>query len=57
MSPEEQADFLHAAFEVWWTLDGQGTCDREAAFAAFVAGFLAADNLLHQLAEGEEIHG
>ena len=57
MTLDEQATFLHAAFEVWWTLDGQGTCDREAAFAAFVAGFLAADNLLHQLAEGEEIHG
>ena len=50
MDLKRQADFLQAAFDAWWELDGRGTADREAVFRAFVAGFLSADSLLSQLA-------
>ena len=53
MTTEEQANFLHAAFDVFYMIDGQGTCARQAAFAAFLAGFLSAAALLHQLAEAD----
>ena len=54
MDLERQADFLQAAFDAWWELDGRGTADRGAVFRAFVAGFLSADSLLSQLAEEED---
>ena len=54
MDLERQADFLQAAFDAWWDLDGRGTAEREAVFLAFVAGFLSADSLLCQLAEEED---
>ena len=53
MDIDRQADFLMAAFDIWWALDGHpGDPGRRAlALAAFAAGLLATDSLLTHMAE------
>ena len=57
MDIDGQADFLMAAFAVWWDLDGirlWGGPGRPLALAAFSAGILATDSLLTLMGEAAE---
>jgi len=53
MDIDRQADFLLAAFDVWWDLELKGHLDdskgRALALAAFAAGILATDSLLMRM--------
>ena len=54
MDIDRQADFLMAAFQTWWALDGErlwGGQGRPLALAAFNAGILATDSLLALMSE------
>ena len=53
MDINRQADFLLAAFDVWYGLDCpiHDPGRRALALAAFAAGLLATDSLLRQMAE------
>ena len=54
MDIDRQADFLMAAFQAWWALDGErfsGGQGRPLALAAFNAGILATDSLMTLMGE------
>ena len=54
MNIDGQADFLLAAFDVWWMMESHVTGDlgrRALALAAFAAGVLATDSLLLHMKE------